>query len=673
MAPKVCQFEKKTTTLSFIHSLWFADPFEVSVVWEGAREGSVITAAKQKLMTDNPADYKEPASGSASETIPVFRIPRSALVTAAMSSSFNFFVTPKDSENTMPGTKTITFDTVSGAQQKGLDEAAAMIKRDQDRAKQADAELMRIQRDSKNGRFKPLDSEDAKKGPAPGSGVAGPPPPSPPTTTAPVSNPDPTFAGFPSAGDQMSMQMAQHAESQRQFQLQALAKANASPQSLSMPMDTSEVPPVGDQIQNQINSRIPPPVAAGAPNPGAMTSGDPGLDKLINDPNLSGEHKDYLIKTALEARQKEMLLQQKLSQMGQEAAKFKEQAGASEKALNDYRKEAWESEVAFRRMVLNQANAKTEAELERQYASGAKDAEITSDTGKEAIKAHKQAVQEIRAARTQSSGLNEEGMKRLDMLRRANAQNQSVLAHSFTGPDTSVPIVSAGKQQQQPTKSMITFDTPLGGFGSSFGSGSGSGSMDLNPDGPALQQQQQDLGGGFDFKAAWLAEQTAKENAKKRPDLFHDPNDPISASRQSHTGFGSGWSSGGGSVDSRNPYAITWNQNVAMHREAKCIDDINARKLLNPTVPLPSDHPLVISASRKDIGWTPPPALNKQGKDEGWCPGLGPQYFSHATLTHVLGNGSDVTLDFDLPVRSGEDTGLLKFSTGAGGKRTRRN
>lgn len=672
-------------SLSLSHRPSCNEPIEVSLVWDPAREGSVLTAAKKT------AKYKESAAGSSSATatpqedkeeqedLPVFRIPRHALIQATKpkppqdmnpNSGVPFILNPGATDPRI--NPAIVFDSVSAGQQQRLDQAKQMIDRDAKAAQDAEAKRKAIERDQA-GRFAKPAQQQAEGGP---------------NGTNPMANGtyDPTFTGIPSASDQLTQQMNGHMQRQQQ-QLQQQGGGGKAPMDLG---ESLAMPTAGTQIQQQVDQYTRPQVNAAAGQqaqgqqgqqgqqlaqgqgqpqgqgqdqgngPSVIRTGDPEYDAFLNDPSLDIKVREQMLNVVFRKKQEQDKLRSQLEQTSRQAQEFQSKAAISEKALGDYRHDYMEADIAYKRMMLrNYSDAKAK-ERESEIMSGRLDSYITSDEGKTQLAANKQAIVELKAARRQQEGFSQEAKNRAEIMFRNSQQNSNGIAHTFNGSQTSIPFGGTDYSHMS-----------LGG-----GAGSGSGSSSMSIDEQPLNANR---GGGFDYKQMYVEDRQrqalpqtyqsehfqhqgrdyssstnprypaqAYDAHRQAPEHFVKPGDALDASRPGPYGGGSkGYSSG--SDRKLEEWQVPWNTRVYQHLEVGAIDRLNASRMYNPST-LPKEDILIINASKGGAVGAQPvitPSM-KSGGDEGWFPGLGPSFFSHKTLRHLHGDGSDVDMQFPL-------------------------
>lgn len=619
---------KLINSLSLKHHRIDREPYEVSLVYEPGRPGSDILRDPSK----NGDQYKVPTPG----VLPV-GLRRDAVIAAAKGSmSHVHFHDGKSAQDQAPAF-TVVQGGAGGASSSGLDAlrmAEELIQREQQKAVEARKAIeLAKQREMRAQQHLKMDSES--------TGGA-------PSSAPPAAAPAPQQPQMPSTGSQMQMQVD--------------SQVNAQGGSLSMPVEEGEPThalPIGQQIQKQIERQIPggnPLIAAGAtsefaeflahkaakaaaaksaaaavggvPKDVAMQpetaaappvqpeklTGDPAIDAVLQNPNIPLADRKRL----LESMERRVAEEAKLKAASEAAHTKAEQA---DQMIKDYRENYIQTDMAFKKMMLERNGGKFDEQAFNQFAqqtrAGQLDGFITSPAGQQHIAAAKGALQLAKKTTRAEEQMSAE------LLNRARALGQSMgggaapgVAHSFSATSfgeprfAAPPVLAASRPPAGPS-----YGAPAGGYGSGFTFPSSSMSTDDDDEG------HKGMGLGI-------------------PAELQKPAPVVAAAK---TSFGHA----SGSQYNRDPLA-PWNTRLQAHYHAKALSALDAQALYVPGQ-LPKNHPVVISASKGGLGAAPSrTASDAKGGDQSWMPGLTAEYFHPDTLAMVIGDGRDVPHDFEL-------------------------
>lgn len=380
--------------LSLKHHHGEKEPYEVSLVFEPARDGSMIL----RDGTKNPESYK--ASGAT----PVQGWTRETVIQAARGSMAHIRLhNDADSKHKSD----LSFVSAGAGGLQSLEHAEALIAREQqkasDAAKQAEDARKAIEvakrREANAQQHKQMDSGRKDE----------------------LSLPQ----QIPSAGDQMRMQV--------ESQVQHAAGGGGS---MAMPMDEGDDHSAASaQLQQQVDRQTVAASAGGAAPPPKRITGDADVDAILHDPSVSAGVKERLI-ASMEKRHAE----EKKWKQEAETAK-----AAHEKEKSQFRENYIAHTVAFQKAMLAKFDPQAADDMAKRARSGALDDHIMSPAGQMEIAAQKSALKMARKTQQVEQSMSEE------LLARAQALGKSLgdgappgVAHSFA-PSSYGGVVAAGR------------------------------------------------------------------------------------------------------------------------------------------------------------------------------------------------------------------------------------
>jgi hypothetical protein len=585
--------------LSLKHHRGDMEPYEVSLVWDEGRPGSMIVAAGKK----KSEEYKTSSDES------MMRFPRAALI--AMASS-GFSLTPGTAEEE----EKKKLQVIAEASAQNIQKAEALAKEHQEKAAQAEAKTKALERDAQ-GRF---------AAPAPAKTPT--PAPAPVNPSPPVKPNDPTFLQFPGVADQMSSQL----NGQMGVPPNPFAGLNNNGPT---PMDLST------QMRAQMDSKIPPqsgfaqPVAANAPTP-VINTGDPSMDAFLNDPTMPKAYKDSLMNSAYLRMQKEQEFKQKEKEYQSKLEASNVEAQRNQKVVEDYKTQHMLTNLEFQRKIVGIVDKLQEDKYKNEVQAGKMDSYILSDSGKAHMAMWRQKIIEHDAKLSMASQYSDEQRHRASLLFSYNSQQQQ---QAPTPMDTrSDPFVAAAKPSFTPSTADVQ-----NGFNfkdlSSYGTVAAASPQSYAPPQPqqpqAMQFDMKSYHSEYKAKAASLSMQPWEKEGHPRLPYFFD--NIVAASAYSQIVSASG--SGPEPNRPLAPWEGTWNQHLEIHVKRGILPIQAAQKLSSKPGYLP---PSVVAASKTPggIGQVPKPYI-LEGRDQSWYPGLTAARFLPETLDILIGDGSD--------------------------------
>jgi hypothetical protein len=371
--------------LSLKHHHGDKEPYEVSLVFEPARDGSVILRDGSKNTESYKAANGAPVQGWSRETV----------IQAAKGSMTHIRLHNEQDDKTKKSDFTVV--SAGGGSLAALETAEALIAREQqmaaNAAKQAEDARQAIEvakrREMNAQQHKQLDAARKDAAPMQTEGLAMP-------------------AQIPSAGEQMRTQVESQIKGQQQ--------PPNDPMTLAM-----------DQEED---------VAAAPKQAPQRITGDPDVDAILNDPSVSQQVKERLIVSMEKRRAEETKLRKDA-----EAAR-----AAHEQEKAQFRENYIKTNVAFQQMMLGKLDPKAADDLAQRARSGALDEHIMSPAGKMEVAAQKRAVKLARQNQTTSQSLSQELLNRARALDQSlGGGTPPGVAHSFSSSSYGdTRVVTAG-------------------------------------------------------------------------------------------------------------------------------------------------------------------------------------------------------------------------------------
>lgn len=370
-------------SLSLKHHHGEKEPYEVSLVFEPARDGSVILRDGAK----KTESYKDATQAS------VQGWSRETVIKAAKGSMTHVRLNdPREDQK-----KASDFTIVQGgASLAALQTAEALIAREQQAAQQAAKQAQEAREAIEVAKRRELNAQQHKQLDAARK--------SDPMQAENIQLPQ----QIPPVGEQMRGQV----ESQ---------VAAASKDSMSLAMQEDD-----DEPAKQAPQKTPQRI-----------TGDAAVDAILADPSVPAAHKERLIASMEKRREEETKLRQEA-----EAAKAQ-----FEQEKQQFRQNYVETNLAFQKMIMGKVDPKAAQDLADRAAKGQLDEHIMSPAGRAEVAAQKKAVKQARKTQQTDHQMSQELLARARALDQSLGGGRAPgVAHSASSFGDPRSVVAAGRR-----------------------------------------------------------------------------------------------------------------------------------------------------------------------------------------------------------------------------------